>query len=56
MQGTQRAIRASEEEMTLDYPRQVTEGAAGSGQDGTLEAAEVEKMISMMDEKMLEEV
>ncbi len=42
--------------MTLNYLRQATKGAAGLGQDGTLKAAEVEKMISMTDEKMREEV
>ncbi len=42
--------------MTLSYPRQVTGGPASLGQDSTLEAVEVEKMISMTDEKMREEV
>jgi hypothetical protein len=45
MQGTQRAICASEEEMTLEYSRQV------SG-----EAAEMEKVTFMTEEMMLEEV
>jgi hypothetical protein len=45
MQGTQRAICASEEEMALEYPRQV------SG-----EPAEMEEVIFMAEEMMQEEV
>ncbi len=42
--------------MTLNYPRQVTEEAAGLGQGGTSEAAEMEKTISMTDGEMWGEV
>jgi hypothetical protein len=57
MQDSQQGIRASEvEEMTMIHLRQVPEGAAGLGQDGTSEAAEVERMIFMMAEEMQGEV
>jgi hypothetical protein len=57
MQDSQQAICASEvEEMTLIYPRQVTEGSAGLGQAGTSEAAEVERTIVMTAEEMQGEV
>jgi hypothetical protein len=42
--------------MALSSLRQVLEGTAGLGQVGSSGAAEVEKVISMSDEEMQEEV